>query len=121
MLISVVKLRGLVGNVDTNFSEKHYFNPEDGGSIFLRNVGICLQFHTELQLRTPTWTFLSLRESKVLKQEESLACSKSPRIPRPCIQGCKVIVFCSEEFLVPPPNPQAGGPPTDKIMILYMK
>jgi hypothetical protein len=28
----------------------------DGGGMFLRNVGICLQVHTEIQSRTPTWT-----------------------------------------------------------------
>jgi hypothetical protein len=30
--------------------------PEDGGSMFLRNVGIYLQVHTALQFRRPTWT-----------------------------------------------------------------
>jgi len=32
------------------------FIPEDGGSIFLRNVGTYLQVHTALQLRTSTPT-----------------------------------------------------------------
>jgi hypothetical protein len=29
-------------------------SPEDGGSIFLRNVGIYLQVYTALQLKRPT-------------------------------------------------------------------
>jgi hypothetical protein len=36
----------------------------DGGGMFLRNVGIGLQVHTEIQPRTPTWT-LSQRTQRV--------------------------------------------------------
>jgi hypothetical protein len=33
------------------------FSPEDGGSMFLRNVDIYLQVHTELLSRRPTSIF----------------------------------------------------------------
>jgi hypothetical protein len=34
-----------------------YFSPEDGGSMFLRNIGVYLQVHTALQPRRPTENF----------------------------------------------------------------
>jgi hypothetical protein len=40
--------------VDTNVSEEHslsIFRAEDGGSMFLRNVGVYLQDHAALQHR----------------------------------------------------------------------
>jgi hypothetical protein len=37
--------------VDTRTVEGNVFRPEDGDSIFLRNVGIYLQVHTALQPR----------------------------------------------------------------------
>jgi hypothetical protein len=37
----------------------HYISPEDGGNMFLRNVCIYLQVHTELQHRSPTLTLQS--------------------------------------------------------------
>jgi hypothetical protein len=43
---------GLVGRYH-RFGGTH-FNPEDGGSVFIRNDGICVQVHTVLQLRRPT-------------------------------------------------------------------
>jgi hypothetical protein len=47
----------------TNVSEEHrpavsVFSPEDGDSIFLRNVGTYLQVHTALQPTRPTSTSL---------------------------------------------------------------
>jgi hypothetical protein len=42
LVLWVVMLCGLVGR---------YLSPEDGGSMFLRNVGIYLQVHTALQPR----------------------------------------------------------------------
>jgi hypothetical protein len=41
------------------------FRPEDGGSMFLRNVGIYLQAHAALQPRGPTSTIL--RQFNVLR------------------------------------------------------
>jgi hypothetical protein len=35
--------------VDNSLSEEHTASPEDGGSMFLRNVGIYTQVHTTLQ------------------------------------------------------------------------
>jgi hypothetical protein len=42
-----------VGLVGTNASN---FKPEDGGSMFLRNVSIYLQVHTALLPRRPTFS-----------------------------------------------------------------
>lgn len=28
------------------------FSPDDGGSMFIQNIGLCLQVHIALQLRT---------------------------------------------------------------------
>jgi hypothetical protein len=42
--------------IDTNVSEVHItstFNPEDGGSIFLWNIGIYLKVRMALQPRRP--------------------------------------------------------------------
>jgi hypothetical protein len=35
---------------------ERFFSPEDGGSVFLRNVGIYLQIHSAWQPRRPTST-----------------------------------------------------------------
>jgi hypothetical protein len=45
----VVMPSGRVGKYQ--LSEEHYVSPEDGGSMFLRNVGIFLEVHTVLQPR----------------------------------------------------------------------
>jgi hypothetical protein len=50
----VVTPCGLVSRFQ-RFGETH-FSPEDGDSTFPRNVFICLQVHTALQLRKPTST-----------------------------------------------------------------
>jgi hypothetical protein len=48
--------------VDTSLSEKSivyifgHFIPEDGETIFLRNIGVYLQIHTILSHRSPTAT-----------------------------------------------------------------
>jgi hypothetical protein len=63
----VVTLCGCVGTIDNNVSEEHTasFRAEDGGSIFLQNVGIYLQVHTALQPRRPTSTSSPPREPQV--------------------------------------------------------
>jgi hypothetical protein len=49
-------------NHSTAMSGYHtIFGPEDGDSMFLRNVGICLQVHTALQPRRPTPTYWVVR------------------------------------------------------------
>ncbi|KDR21072.1 hypothetical protein L798_04131 [Zootermopsis nevadensis] len=32
-----------------------HFSPEDGDSMFMQNVGICLQVHTAQKTRSPPW------------------------------------------------------------------
>jgi hypothetical protein len=63
--------------VYTNVSEEHdasIIRPEDGGSMFLRNIGIYLQVHTE---SLPTeggwwwWWFIKIeREKKKIQRNE---------------------------------------------------
>jgi hypothetical protein len=52
-------LENLECHLHKNVLEGKYFlhlKAEDGGTMFLRNVGICLQVYTALQPRTPTST-----------------------------------------------------------------
>jgi hypothetical protein len=43
-------------SVDTNVLEEYTASPEDGDIKFLRNAGIYLEVHMELQSRRPTST-----------------------------------------------------------------
>jgi hypothetical protein len=52
VVFRIVTPCGLAG-VYERFRITYCFSPEDGGSMFLRNVGTHLQVHTALQPRRP--------------------------------------------------------------------
>jgi hypothetical protein len=54
----VVTPFGLVGRYQSFGENTASFSPEDRGSMFLRNVGICLQVHMASQPGRPTSTTL---------------------------------------------------------------
>jgi hypothetical protein len=58
VLLSVVTPCGLAGTYQ-RFRGAH-FSPEDGGSMFLRNVDIYPPVHTESQARGPTSTYVKI-------------------------------------------------------------
>jgi hypothetical protein len=56
LVLCTITPYGLVGRC-RRFGETYC--PEDGGIMFLRNIGIYLQNHTSLQRRRPTSTYSS--------------------------------------------------------------
>jgi hypothetical protein len=60
--------------VGTNVSEEHtvsVFNPEDGSSMFLRNVGTHIRVHTASQPRIPTSSQACFTKCRVYHNNKS--------------------------------------------------
>jgi hypothetical protein len=74
-LLSAVKMLMLVFWVVTpcglvrryhRFGGTYTSGPEDGGRMFLRNIGVYLKVHTALQPRRPTSTFYLFADGQVI-------------------------------------------------------